>query len=316
MHEVKSSEHKSDLSVYIRNNGSSDETVSIMARAGQAFTDNNIIFASCSEKENQGFDSNVINCYKESPGEYVWFLSDDDNIRPGSIDTIFCDIDKFQPHVIYYNFDQPPYDQANPYLAAKRYFKEVSQENVDAVKKIIHWPKLTSLIIRRCPAGLEVPDIKTGFAHVMLALHIGLANGEVLHSPSFIAYPDADYLDHIDFVPYIGNNLNDCIKWALAQNEKKCLWEVLQFPQTDPLVSSLERLRQYYRGQCTLTIPLKQELWHVCRKNIIHTWHQIITNREILVQTAGLLKTLLRYSFFAIVFRQKIGRIRQVPSNS
>lgn len=313
LNEIKLSKNQAKLSVYVSNNGSSDETPAIIEEAEHLFCASNVEFTSRNAESNQGFDSNVITCYRESPGDYVWFLSDDDNLTPGSIDMVFSDINLFQPSLIYYNFDQAPYNQANPYVTTLEFFEQVTRENIIVMDKIVKWPKLSSLIIKKCPAGLQVPDLRSGFAHITLALQVALSNGKVVHSPFFIAFPDLDYLDHIDFVPFIGNNMNDCIRWTLAQNDRESLWDLLEFPHADPLTSSLHTLRAYYRGQYTLTLPLKNELWSVCRREISQNWRNKIRDQQLITEATGFLATLIRYFFNAIVLRNKIGKIRQLP---
>ncbi len=61
--------------------------------------------------ENVGFDLNVLNCYNNCSSDYIWFLSDDDNIIDGVINTILTDIKNLSPNILFYNFDQFPNNQ-------------------------------------------------------------------------------------------------------------------------------------------------------------------------------------------------------------
>jgi glycosyltransferase involved in cell wall biosynthesis len=279
LNQIQLSSNKSDLSVFVSNNGSSDETADIIEQASLSFSQNNIPFKSRNACGNEGFDANVIACYRESMGQYVWLLSDDDNLMPGSIDAVFSDILRFKAYVIYYNFDQTPYTKENPYILSHEYFEQVDRGNISAIGKIIKWPKLSALVIRRCESGFIVPDLKSGFAHITLALQVGLAHGKIIHSSTFIAFPDLDFMDHIDFVPFVGNYLNKPIQWALAANGKESLWELLEYPHTDPLTSSLESLKAYYQGYRTLTIPLKRELWSVCLREMSTNWQSKVKDQ-------------------------------------
>ncbi len=254
------SRNKNQVSVFISNNGSSDDTEFVIAKNGILFQMNGIPFKSRKFNQNQGFDANVLACYVESEAEYVWFLSDDDNVMAGSIDSIISDIDEYKPSIIFHNHDQKPYDSSNPYISRSEFFEELIFENLSSLKKIINWPKMTSLVIKKTPAGLQVQDIKSSFVHVTLAIVCGVTEGRVLHSSKFTAYPDSDYLDNIDFPPYIGNSMNIAILQALQLVEKIYWYDFLAAKYCDPLSSSLNTLGAFYRGKFALTPALRDEL--------------------------------------------------------
>lgn len=276
--EINSSKNKTDISVFVSNNGSDDNTSEVIAHWGQIFIENGIYFSSYAAEGNQGFDANVIACYAKSDSEYIWFLSDDDNIINGAADSIVNDIKIYSPSVIYYNFDQKPYDLLHPYIKKLKFFEKIDFKNLVALKKIILWPKLSSLVIRKCKSGLEVPNHNSGFAHVTLALQCGLSEGAVLHSAVFMAYPDNDYKDHIDFVPYVTNNFDSPLLWVLHKNNNISFYEKLALPRVDPLATSLNTLGAFYRGRHVLTLPLKQELWASVRREIKFGWIKIFTD--------------------------------------
>lgn len=278
--EINSARNKADVEVYVSNNGSKDNTAEVIARGSILFNENNIPFTTSTIESNQGFDANVLACYANSKSEYVWFLSDDDNIIAGAVDKIIQDIIQYSPSVIFYNHDQKPYDRAHPCINEYEYFDQITTENVISLQKIIRWPKLTSLVIKNCDAGMQVINQDSGFAHVILALQCGLSIGGVLHSPVFTAYPDVNYQDHIDFVPHISNNLDDPIRLALKLNNKMFLYEQLAIPYVDPLICSLNTLGSYYRGQHVLTLPLKQELWEIVKQEFRAGWLKRLRNWE------------------------------------
>ena len=270
--EINSAHNKAEIAVYVSNNGSKDNTAEIIRQCSKLFIENDIPFSSNTAESNQGFDANALACYANSNSEYVWFLSDDDNIITGAVDVIINDIKKYNSTVAFYNFEQKPYDKAQPYIKESEYFDQITADNIIALKKIIRWPKLTALVIKKSLVGLQVPNQDSGFAHVTLALHCGLSLGGVLHSATFIASPDDDYKDHIDFVPYIGNNLDIPIRWALQTNNKMFLYKKIAQPYVDPLIASLNMLGAYYRGRFALTLPLKQELWKTVLGEIKTGW--------------------------------------------
>ena len=270
--EINSSSNKTDVVVYVSNNGSMDDTAEVIAQCGKLFIENGIPFSSRTAASNQGFDANVLACYAGCNSEYVWFLSDDDNIIAGAVDVIINDMKKYSPAVAFYNFNQAPYDRVQPYIKISEYFDRITAANIIALQKIIRWPKLTALVIKNCVAGLQVLDDKSGFAHVALALQCGLSEGGILHSPVFVACPDVDYKDHIDFVPYISNNLDMVIRLALQVNNRMSLYKQLAIPYIDPFISSLNTLGAYYRGRHVLTLPLKRVLWEAVHEGIRNGW--------------------------------------------
>lgn len=266
--EINSASFKADVAVYVSNNGSEDDTAVVIEKSSKLFIENGIPFTSNKNESNQGFDANVLACYAGCDSEYVWFLSDDDNIIPGAIDAIMCDINQYHPSVAYYNHDQAPYEKSQPYIEEYKYFDRVSFGNIISLQKIIKWPKLTSLVIKKCDAGLQVRNENSGFAHITLALQCALRLGGILHSPVFTACPDDDYMDHVDFVPYIGNNMAIPLQWVLTTNNRMSLYDPLAPSHIDPLISSLIWLGSYYRGLMMLTVSLKGKLWKTVKYEI------------------------------------------------
>jgi len=257
---IVKSQYRNQISVLVSNNGSLDDTEEIIERNRLIFRMQGISFKSRRFKSNLGFDANVLACYGESEGQYIWFLSDDDNISPGSIDTIITDINTYKPTVIFYNHDQEPFDTTNPYIKKTFFYKEILIENINEIKKIIAWPKLSSLVVKKTSSGLKVKDEKSDFAHVGLSIVCSLTKGRLLLSSTFTTYPDHDYMENVDFPPYIGNQLNGAIMQALQITDKKYLFENLQVQYIDPLAASLNTLGVFFRGGIVLTPRLRDEL--------------------------------------------------------
>jgi glycosyltransferase involved in cell wall biosynthesis len=268
LREIQFSTNKNDVGVFVSNNGSTDQTDNVIEGCSKLFEELRVPFSSGGFTENQGFDANVLYCYKESCGEYVWFVGDDDNIFPGSIDFIIENIECYKPSVIYYNHDQHPYTKKNPYISTTEYFDRIGISNLKSIKKIIEYPKLASIVAKRCESGLRFSHFSGGFAHIGLAVNIALIDGGVLHSSAFIAHPDPDYKDHINFVPHISNNLNDLIELILLDVRMPHLGENLKLAYLDPLAASLNMLGAFYRGQHTLTPELRDELWMTVSQEI------------------------------------------------
>ena len=260
----RSVQNKEDISVFASNNGSSDDTENVLREMEGSFKERLIDFYWSSAEHNQGFDVNVLKCYESSNGRYVMFLSDDDNIIDGVIPKVLEDIADYEPNVLYYNFDQHPWTLDNPYLKKTILFDCFHYENLESLKKIARCPKLTGIVLK---TGLNheisqsMNDIELGFMHVALAAEIGISQGRILHSSRFIGRPDADYRDHINFPPFIGNNLYETLRLMLSEKKLINLLPSFGLCRTDPLTSSLSYLGAGYRGKIQIPPALKNYLF-------------------------------------------------------
>jgi glycosyltransferase involved in cell wall biosynthesis len=311
--EISLSVNRSEVEIYVSDNGSTDKTAEIIMQCSKFFEDKGIPFSSNTAKKNEGFDANVFACYSRSNSDYVWFLSDDDNISHGSIDIILRDINQYLPSVLFYNHDQKPYDRAHPYINKFEYFDKVTDQNIIAIQKIIRWPKLSALVIKKCESGLEVLNQDSGFMHIILALQCGLAEGGILHSPAFIAAPDNDYMDNINFVPYIRNYLDVPLRWVLRKNKKMSLYKELALPYVDPLISSLNVLGAYYRGRFVLTPTLKQKLWEKVGSEIGSGWIRRLVDWKLFRELVKLLISVTYGAGSYYLLGKKLSNIRRIP---
>ncbi len=287
------------LSVFVSNNGSTDGTSDVIERYKENFKKNDICFSSFSFNYNRGFDANVLNCYKRCDAEYVWFLSDDDNIMDGAICSIMDDIQTFSPTVLFYNFNQPPFLIGNQYIQETNLFNYVDEENIQSISKIIYWPKLSALVIKVSDEWLysDLDDFNYGFMHVALAIQAALNSGRVLHSVNFVAGPDDDYLDHIDFPPYIGNSLVEMIDVIFLKNERYDIYNKLDLKKNDSLSVSLAYLGSYYRGRIKISPSLKSEI----HANILYEIRNIqIKNMDIGVLALSIIKYIISYVYCII----------------
>jgi glycosyltransferase involved in cell wall biosynthesis len=269
------SKFKKEIILFVSNNGSNDDTLDILNKQRIIFENNDIIFKYNSFINNQGFDINVYKCYNECESEYVWLLSDDDIINEGSIDKIFNDIKNYNPNIIYYNFNQRPYTVEKPYILENTFY---ARFNHNSLKKIINWPKLSTIVLRKFANINRTNNTNLGFAHIELIMKIYYINGNLLLSKYFIGQPQNDYLDNIDFPPYIGNNLNTSLLNTLKNINKLEYFDSLRIPYTDPTISSLNTLGCFYRGKHMLSHNLKKELELEIINNILNLPLRIFFN--------------------------------------
>lgn len=304
LNQIIKSEKKQFLSVMVSDNGSTDTSADVIKKYSEIFKKNNILFSSHSFSENRGFDANVLACYEDHGSDYVWFLSDDDNVIDGAINSIIEDIQKFSPNVLYYNFDQYPYGLESPYIKATTLYEYIDEKNIQSISKIIDWPKLTSLVIRKMELSEKVKAVESGFMHVALAIQTGLDHGRVLHSAKCIARPDDDFKDHIDFPPYIGNNLYKMVSLVLHLNNKTEIYDHLEIKTTDPLTSSMNTLGSYYRGRFVLTPELKSELYSTVRYELRNLKIAKVKMAELVLSTVKLFIS-YTYNMWCVVMTGK-----------
>ena len=268
--QIKKSGKRQYISVFVSDNGSSDNTYKIAEKQREIFLNNNISFSINVFSENQGFDANVLCCYRNCSTDYIWFLSDDDNILDGSINVIIQNIKKFAPNVLYYNFDQYPYKTETPLIKDSILYNSVNKNNIQSISKIVSSPKLTSLVIRK---KNDLTDkfssfINLNYMHIALALQTGFDFGKIYHSKKFIACPDDDFIDHIDFVPYIGNDLVETVIQILKLNNKPDLYKYFQLKKMDPVISSMATLGLYFNDNFVVKKELRFKLYMTIKNGI------------------------------------------------
>jgi glycosyltransferase involved in cell wall biosynthesis len=314
--ELNKSVWKYTINVLVSNNGSLDNTFEVIAKHHLLFSTAGIQFSSISSLANQGFDSNVLSCYRESNSEYVWFLSDDDNIKTQVINIIINDIINFRPSLIYYNHDQYPYTLENPYINEKKFYDINSPNSILLLQKIIKWPKLSSYVVKKIHSAIQLIALNSGFHHIALALECALSEGKILLSPVFNANPDIDYLENIDFPPYIGNGLNLVILNALKMHNKIAIFHELAIEITDPLISSLNTLGAYYRGKHVLTLSLKGELWGTVEQHLKLDLINRILDLQLIKELLKFIISLCYNFLFSVFTGKKISKIRSSPSDA
>lgn len=271
--EILKVDYKNNISVLVSDNGSSDKTVKVINEYKKIFERSNIPFIKQGFNKNQGFDKNLFNCYKHADHKYVWFLADDDIISDDAISIILADINTHNPNVIYYNFDQAPYTKKNKYILKTCFFKKINSDNIDVIAKIAQWPKLSALVLKKIEIPNSFIEKEIKFMHVALAMYIGLRIGRILQSDEFIAKVDDDYLDNIDFPPFVGNYMDETIKETMTFTKKTSLlasyYNKYSIRKLDPVISSLKYMINIYRGGLLINKNLENELNQIIHNGAI-----------------------------------------------
>ena len=87
-----------DIEILISDNFSTDETESIVKKYNQSFINY------YKQNQNLGIDGNVISCYENAKGKYIWFLSDDDIVFDDSVQRVYDFISKHEFSVLAFSF--------------------------------------------------------------------------------------------------------------------------------------------------------------------------------------------------------------------
>lgn len=262
--EILKVDYKNNISVLVSDNGSSDNTYKVINEYKKIFEKNKISFVKHGFDKNQGFDKNLFNCYKHADSKYVWFLSDDDIISDDAISVILEDINANEPNVIYYNFEQPPYTKKNKYISKTCFHKKIDNYNIDVIAKMAYWPKLSALVLKKIKIPKPFIEKEIKFMHIALAMYIVLKIGRIMHSQKFIAKVDDDYLDNVDFPPYVTNYMDETISTLMALTKKNNLLNAYynKYPlmKIDPVISSLKYMTNLYRSGLFIKKDLENEL--------------------------------------------------------
>ena len=270
---IQKVDYKNNISVLVSDNGSSDHTDKVINDHKKIFQNSKISFIKHGFNKNQGFDKNLFNCYENANHNYVWFLSDDDIINDDAISVILADINTHDPNVIYYNFEQPPYTKKNKYIFKTCLYKKIDSYNIDVIAKMAKWPKLSALVLKKIKIPKNFIDKELKFMHIALAIYIVLKIGGILHSQKFIAKVDDDYLDNIDFPPYVTNYMGETIGSLMALTKKTNLLDAYynKYPpvKMDPVISSLEYMTNLYRSGLLINKDLENELNSIIHVGII-----------------------------------------------
>jgi glycosyltransferase involved in cell wall biosynthesis len=259
------------VKILVGDNSSLDNTPNVLKDAAARASKLKVGFEHFRNTSNLGFSGNIHAGISKISSEYVMFLSDDDNLISESLTKVCQDIREFKPSVALYNFDQYPYDNNNPLIKQKDFVHNCF--DYSQISTLLSWPKLTGVVLksRNLYANpLEVSEIcsfSKHFPHVVLAAYSLFQESSLLKSEEFIAYPDVDFLQHINFVPYIGEYLKEELRLYAKTFDKENLTlqkEIAILSQSSILDQSVNSLFGFYRGQ----FPLNRQVKSILESNL------------------------------------------------
>jgi glycosyltransferase involved in cell wall biosynthesis len=260
------------IDILVGDNFSSDTTPDVLKDLSSVAEGLGINFKYFVNNTNLGFNGNIKQGYLRFEGDYVIYISDDDNLFPGALTAYAEIIFELQPSVALINFEQPPFTLDTPLYPENKTFTSFQ---TDFFKPLILFPKLTGLalkkpidnLLREEIASVVIPSFAA--AHMALAIYQYSKFGNGLHVSISFGYPDIDYLEHITFLPYVSNLSRIELEYALVKTGKIDETEILNgilelIPNRIVIDDSIYLLNQYFTFKTNLTTEAFSELWSNC----------------------------------------------------
>lgn len=256
------------VEIVVSDNNSQDETWETLLCMAQSAAQLGIKLNTYRNESNLGSSRNCMVAFLMAQTEYVIFLSDDDNVREGSLSEIIMQLIEYSPDVMICNFDQPPYTTANPLYPRLEVHQDVPMK-IQSLVKLVKWFKLSGVVFstrhKQNVSFLESEkELSPYFGHVLLSILVCLDAGSLVTTPTFFAYPDSDYLDHIDFGPYVTELLIKDLQ--ILENSVPLPNTVVKFfldhiPRVSVVSRSIHRLYEHYSKQLSVPIHVRRLLW-------------------------------------------------------
>jgi glycosyltransferase involved in cell wall biosynthesis len=95
---IKQVNSYSDIEILVSDNCSNDVTESVVENYNYSFINY------YKQIENIGLDGNVLSCYENAKGKYIWYLSDDDVVFEDSVQRVYDFISKHEFSVLAFSF--------------------------------------------------------------------------------------------------------------------------------------------------------------------------------------------------------------------
>lgn len=250
--EIKNSKYKDDISVYISNNASTDNTVDIIEKFQEKFKYENIIFEYDNKEINLGMDQNFIDVYNYPCSDYIWWFSDDDILFPSQLDNLFSDLKHYNPTVCLSNFEQYPYNANNPAYTSEMigYCNDVAI----GTEYILKHPKITSFIVKKGKISPKITEdllLGTYWSYMGITLSRFFEEPNLLMRKEFIAKCDEDFLN-IRYSPVVFEYLYYLSIKVIKIYNNNYILKKINLKKTDSLYWCLAFLELHYRKKAVL----------------------------------------------------------------
>jgi glycosyltransferase involved in cell wall biosynthesis len=169
----KQSSKIDSIEILVCDNNSDDDTQNIVSKHQNK--NNNIKYFK--QTVNEGLDKNVLSCYENAIGSFVWFLSDDDIIFDDAIERILNDIKTIDFTIMAYSFCNNK-DNCNQSTIKNIH---TSFDNPQAIKDFFKVIMISTLVVKNIDINIKTLKLlpSTIFPQITLALNI-LHNNFVL----------------------------------------------------------------------------------------------------------------------------------------
>ena len=266
--EISKCGHRENISLLVTDNCSTDKTYEICSQFDALAKEEGITYRYFRNTHNMGLSRNIVAGLDKIENGFVLLLSDDDELYEGALTKVLSDIENFKPNAAIYNFNQDPYGTSSPLHKIQEY----SANSIDLKKlnSLLNWPKFTGIVVNTEVLELDSDEFRTMvtdskyYPHVALVLFCYLKSNGLLKSNFFLAGPDADYREHVNFPWYVGAHLLHDIKflWQPLKNQNPAFDKLGEdLPKMDVLDLSVNQLILFYQGKTRITRSVKTTLW-------------------------------------------------------
>ena len=258
----------SKVAVLVGDNASTDSTPLDCERALNLSKKIGIEFDYFRNEANLGLSGNVESGYFASNSKWMMLLSDDDQLLPGALAKICLQVEEANPSLAIFNFNQSPYSFSNPLTQETKLI--LAPYNYSELATLVLWFKLTGIVIkiereeRFCEELRLALSLSQHFPHVILSLFLFKFGDSMLRSQTFVGQPDADFLDHVNFVPYITEYLvleMEKFRDVFDPSSNHLQALISGIPRNNIIDSSTLSLIGFYRGKTRLSSLIRRRLW-------------------------------------------------------
>ncbi len=192
-----------EVELLISDNASTDGT----GELAQEFSSTFPMLRYFRQNKNVGFDANVMSCYRQAQGDYVWLQSDDDIPDLGCVQKIVRALQSSQPDVLRFSFRQPADAQEGAFRFTDPLHLERDPSN--CIELLMRFPKVTTYVLRRiefdeATEGYHRSTLGDGFSFVVLGLSVLQRSQQPLAAvlSETLSCCDADYKT-LDWPPHV-----------------------------------------------------------------------------------------------------------------